>query len=537
MAGSTPASLSADAPATAQVAAGQPRKARSISPALETWRRFRRHRLAVTGAIVLLILVSGVLLGPYVWPVAINDIDFAAKLQGPSLAHPLGTDDLGQDLLARMMYGGRISLAVGFAAMLVALTVGVLVGSVAGMSSGWVDAALMWLTDLFLALPTLPLLLLVMYLFRDSMKKVLGVEGGAFVLIVVVIGGLRWMPVARLVRAQFLSLREKEFVEAARALGASKVRQVVQHILPNALGPVIVVGTIDVAAAIIFESTLSFLGLGFPSDVPTWGSMLRDAKDYLDIAAALGAVPGRRDLPHRAGDQLHRRRAARRVRSAPRAVGASVSVQDTLLDIRGLKTWFKTEDGMVRAVDGVDLRIDRGETVGVVGESGCGKTVTARSVLKLIDMPPGRFEAGQILWQGRDLIPLDQDEMNKIRAREIAIIFQEPMTSLNPVYTVGDQIAEVIALHQKLSPQAGDGRRRRDAAPGRHPQPAAARARLSAPVLRRHAPARHDRHGAVLPAQAPDRRRADHGARRHHPGADPGADAGDEGRASAWRSC
>jgi peptide/nickel transport system permease protein len=292
MAGSTPVSLSAEAPARASATVAEPRKARSISPALETWRRFRRHVLAVTGAVVLLIMVLAVLVGPYVWPVAINDIDFAAKLEGPSLSHPLGTDDLGQDLLARMMYGGRISLAVGFAAMLVALFVGVLVGSVAGMSSGWVDAALMWLTDLFLALPTLPLLLLVMYLFRDSMKKVLGVEGGAFVLIVVVIGGLRWMPVARLVRAQFLSLREKEFVEAARALGASKIRQVVQHILPNALGPVIVVGTIDVAAAIIFESTLSFLGLGFPSDVPTWGSMLRDAKDYLDIAAHWALFPG-----------------------------------------------------------------------------------------------------------------------------------------------------------------------------------------------------------------------------------------------------
>jgi peptide/nickel transport system ATP-binding protein len=126
-------------------------------------------------------------------------------------------------------------------------------------------------------------------------------------------------------------------------------------------------------------------------------------------------------------------------------------VAETLLDIRGLKTWFKTDDGMVRAVDGVDLHIDRGETVGVVGESGCGKTVTARSVLKLIDMPPGRFEDGQILWQGRDLIPLAQDEMNKVRAREIAIVFQEPMTSLNPVYTVGDQIAEAIAQHQKLN--------------------------------------------------------------------------------------
>ena len=124
---------------------------------------------------------------------------------------------------------------------------------------------------------------------------------------------------------------------------------------------------------------------------------------------------------------------------------------ETLLDIRNLKTWFSTDDGLVRAVDGVDLRIERGETVGVVGESGCGKTVTARSVLKLIDMPPGRFVDGQILWRGRDLIPLQASEMDKIRSREIAIVFQEPMTSLNPVYTVGEQIAEVVRQHEKLS--------------------------------------------------------------------------------------
>ncbi|MBS0520807.1 MAG: ABC transporter ATP-binding protein [Proteobacteria bacterium] len=124
---------------------------------------------------------------------------------------------------------------------------------------------------------------------------------------------------------------------------------------------------------------------------------------------------------------------------------------EALLDIRDLKTWFATEDGLVRAVDGVDLRINRSETVGVVGESGCGKTVTARSVLKLIDMPPGRFAGGQILWQGRDLIPLQAAEMDKIRSKEIAIVFQEPMTSLNPVYTVGDQIAEVLREHEKLT--------------------------------------------------------------------------------------
>jgi len=124
---------------------------------------------------------------------------------------------------------------------------------------------------------------------------------------------------------------------------------------------------------------------------------------------------------------------------------------EALLEIRDLRTWFKTDDGMVRAVDGVSLSIARGETLAVVGESGCGKTVTARSVLKLIDMPPGRFEAGQIVWRGRDLMGLDTDEMDKIRSREIAMVFQEPMTSLNPVYTVGDQIAESLRTHEGLS--------------------------------------------------------------------------------------
>jgi len=226
------------------------------------------------------------------WRLPINEIDFGSKLEGPTWAHPFGTDDLGQDVLARLLYGGRISLAVGFAAMLVAITVGVLVGALAGMSSGYVDAILMWLADLFLSLPQLPLLLLLIYLFRDALKTAFGPEGGVFALIVVVIGGLRWMPAARLVRAQFLSLREKEFVEAARALGASKPRQVIRHILPNALGPVIVAGTIDVAAAIIAESTLSFLGLGFPPDTPTWGRLLYDAKDFLDIGPHWALFPG-----------------------------------------------------------------------------------------------------------------------------------------------------------------------------------------------------------------------------------------------------
>ena len=262
------------------------------SLAADAWRRFRHHPLAMLGGVMLAIIVFAVLVGPFIYRAPINEIDFKAKLKTPSWAHPMGTDDLGQDVLARMLSGGRISLAVGIAAMLIAVTVGTAVGAVSGQSGGTVDNVLMRVTDLFLALPQLPLLLLIVYLFRDVLKKAFGPEAGVFILIVAVIGGLRWMPVARLVRAQFLSLREKEFVEAARSLGARPLRQMVRHILPNALGPVIVAGSLDVAAAILAESTLSFLGLGFPPDIPTWGRILFDAKDNLDFAPHWAIFPG-----------------------------------------------------------------------------------------------------------------------------------------------------------------------------------------------------------------------------------------------------
>jgi peptide/nickel transport system permease protein len=264
----------------------------SVSPWAEAWRRFKRHRLAYWSLWLLGLMVMAVLVGPLFYKVGINDVDLQATLARPSWKHPMGTDDLGRDILARVLYGGRISLAVGLAAMLTAVLVGVVIGAIAGMARGWVDAALMWLTDLFLSLPQLPLLLLLIFLFRDALKAIFGLELGIFILIVLVIGGFRWMPVARLVRAQFFSLREKEFVEAARALGASTPRQVVRHILPNSLGPVIVAATIDIAAAIIAESTLSFLGLGFPPDVPTWGRILYDSRDYMDLAVHWALFPG-----------------------------------------------------------------------------------------------------------------------------------------------------------------------------------------------------------------------------------------------------
>ena len=286
MAGSTPAS------ATADPTGGLGKPTAGVSPWAEAWRRFKRHRLAFWSLWILCLMVAAVLLGPTLYKVGIGDIDFQSRLAPPSAKHPFGTDDLGRDILARMLYGGRISLAVGLAAMLMAVSVGVIIGAIAGTARGWVDAALMWLTDLFLSLPQLPLLLLLIFLFREPLKAAFGLEIGIFILIVMVIGGFRWMPVARLVRAQFFSLREKEFVEAARALGASTPRQVIRHILPNSLGPVIVAATIDVAAAIIAESTLSFLGMGFPPDIPTWGRILYDGRDYMDMAMHWALFPG-----------------------------------------------------------------------------------------------------------------------------------------------------------------------------------------------------------------------------------------------------
>jgi peptide/nickel transport system permease protein len=271
---------------------GVPRAALPRTLWRDAWRRYQRHRLAMAGSLVFLTLTLGTLFGPFLYPQAIDEIDFSVKLAGPTLLHPLGTDDLGRDLLARLLYGGRISIAVGLAAILIAITVGVLVGALAGYCGGLLDQVLMRVTDLFLALPQLPLLLLVVFLLRDWMRQTFGPEVGIFMLIVSVIGGLRWMQPARLVRASFLSLKEQGFVEAARGIGVPDGRLIVRHILPNALGPVIVTATLGVGSAILAETSLSFLGLGFPPDMPTWGRLLADARDYLDTAPHWALFPG-----------------------------------------------------------------------------------------------------------------------------------------------------------------------------------------------------------------------------------------------------
>jgi peptide/nickel transport system permease protein len=262
------------------------------TPGALAWQQFRRHRLALVSLVIFLALAIGVLVGPLVDPVPTVSINFSRSLQPPSLAHPFGTDDLGRDLLARCLFGGRISMAVGLTAMLMAISLGTVIGALAGYFSETVDTLLMRVTDIFLSLPQLPLLLLVVYLFRDPLEAAFGPVLGIFILIVGVIGALNWMPVARLVRASFLAVREQDFVIAARALGGSDRRIIVRHLLPNVLSPIIVAATLSVGAAIITESALSFLGLGFPPDVPTWGRLLYDAQNFLDLAPYYALFPG-----------------------------------------------------------------------------------------------------------------------------------------------------------------------------------------------------------------------------------------------------
>lgn len=255
------------------------------------WRRFRRNRLAIFGLCLLGIMVVIVLVGPFIYTASPIKTDPINGYQKPFGKFPLGTDDVGRDILARILYGGRISLAVGIAAMVVAISLGTLVGAFAGFYGGWLDFALMRITDMFQSLPVVPILLLITYLFRDEVRKVFGADVGIFLMVVGVIGALNWMTNARLVRSAFLALRERDFVEASRALGVNKYPIMFKHILPNAIGPIVVAATLNVGQAIITESTISFLGLGFPPDTPTWGKLAADGRDFVDIAPHVVLLP------------------------------------------------------------------------------------------------------------------------------------------------------------------------------------------------------------------------------------------------------
>jgi peptide/nickel transport system permease protein len=253
------------------------------------WRRFRRHPGAIAGSIVLFLVIASVLLVP-LSPYNPEASDMAHRLQPPSWQHPFGTDPLGRDMLTRVLYGGRISLTVGFMVVLVTLAIGVPLGAVAGYAGGRVDNVIMRITDAALALPSLLVLILLGAIVREV--KLPFFERNNVLTIALVIGLLSWMTTARLVRATCLTIREKEFITAAHCLGVSSPRIILRHILPNAIGPIIVESTLEIGYAIMEEAGLSFLGFGIRPPTPSWGNLLSNAPEHMLKHPWLAVFPG-----------------------------------------------------------------------------------------------------------------------------------------------------------------------------------------------------------------------------------------------------
>jgi peptide/nickel transport system permease protein len=245
------------------------------------WKRFHGNRFAVAGGIVVAILFLLSFLAPYITPYDPSAIDAYHVLMPPSPTHWMGTDELGRDVFTRIVFGARISLKVGFVAVGIAMVIGTIVGLVAGFYGGWMDSLLMRLVDIMLCFPTFFLILAVIAMLEPSIWYIM-----------IVIGVTGWMGVARLVRAEVLSIRERDFILAARAIGASDLRIIFRHILPNAMAPVLVAATLGVAGAILTESALSFLGIGVQPPTPSWGNILTSGKDYIEFAWWLSLYPG-----------------------------------------------------------------------------------------------------------------------------------------------------------------------------------------------------------------------------------------------------
>ena len=274
---------------TGKIVSGSKGSRRDEKPAQKIWRRFRKHPGAVAGSLILSLLMITIVLAPFS-PYNPNASSVAIKNQPPSWQHPMGTDALGRDMLTRILYGGRISLTVGLMVVAITLTLGVSVGAAAGYMGGTVDNILMRITDAALTLPSLLVLILLSAILREVDLPIFSRNG--VITIAVIIGLLSWMTFARLVRATILTLRELDYITASRSLGASNLQVVIRHILPNAIGPIIVEATLELGYAIIEESGLSFLGFGIQPPTPSWGNLLSNAQENFVKSPWLAIFPG-----------------------------------------------------------------------------------------------------------------------------------------------------------------------------------------------------------------------------------------------------
>ncbi len=393
-----------------------------------------------------------------------------------SFPYLLGADPLGRDLFSRLIYGARVSLAVGLSSVLASGTLGVLLGLMAGYHRGWLDDVVMRGVDVLMGIPGLLLALFILFLV-----------GTGFWNLVIVFAVTRWMIYARVTRGLTLSFREQPFVEGAQTIGCSDSRIIFRHILPNLASPILVLATLEIAIVILAEAGLSFLGMGIQPPAPTWGRMVAEGRDYITSAWWLITFPGLAILLtalslnltaawlRMISDPVQRwrwfigRPASRREAdtelalafSEPRSRRADTERSepahrpaangDHLLEVIDLRVNFRTPDGLLNAVNGISYTLNRGQTLAILGESGSGKTVSAEAVMGILDSPPAFVTGGSVLFDGVDLLQVSPSERRRLCGERIAMIFQDPLTALNPAYTVGSQIAGMFQEHRGTS--------------------------------------------------------------------------------------
>jgi peptide/nickel transport system permease protein len=427
-----------------------------VSVAPRFLHRLLRRKLAL-GCIAYLVLVGLVGL---IAPIAMPDVateqagDLLHVHEGPSWAHPLGTDTLGRDVLDRLLVGTRPSIVGVAESLVVVLILGVPIGLAAGYFGGTFDRAVSRLNDLAFALPGIIVVLVVMAVFPQSMLAGM-----------VTFGVLSAPWLARIVRSAVLPVKEELYIAAARVSGLSRPYIVSRHVLPRVAGPIIVQASLIAAASLLVQTGLAFLSLLIAPPAPSWGGMVADGVSVIVLQPWLIWPPGIaiavtilalgllgdavRDATTESWSAPARRALPRP--AAPSTAPAQRPAEGTLLSVQGLCAGFRSPGGdLRRVVDDVSFEIRRGETLGLVGESGCGKTATALSILGLLP-GTGQVEAGHILFEGRDLTALPAKELHRVRGKEIGLISQEPMASLNPSFRVGWLLAEVVRRHHDLS--------------------------------------------------------------------------------------
>jgi peptide/nickel transport system permease protein len=447
---------------------------RAGSPRARQFRRLLRNRGALFAIAFLLLVLVCALFGHWLEPYNPNAINVLNRNATPSWTHWLGTDDLGRDFLSRIIAGASIAVRVSLQSVIVAFVVAIPIGLFSAYVGGTVDSVIMRFVDAGLSFPALVLAL--------AVAGVLGPSAGhaAIAISITMLPGF-----IRLVRGSALAVKHETYVDASRSIGVPTRRILLRRILPNIRSPLIVAASLAFGGALLAEAGLSFLGLSTQPPAASWGNMLRHAYDFslftypwqllipgtaiaLTILAYNTLGDGLRDALSPATRTTTRRRRFRRssapkrrdrrglttvlVPPAPAAVASvrALRTPDELLSVEGLCVEFETEGDRVRVIDDVSFVVNRSEVLGLVGESGSGKTVTSLSIMRLLDSPPGLVTGGAVYFENRDLLQMDFKQISRIRGASIAMVFQDPMSSLNPSFSVRDQLVEAYRLHHQV---------------------------------------------------------------------------------------